>query len=163
MDHEVVFASDVPDCSSLRANVQVVMHARFVAEITRLHAIQVCGGRTVRELIDCDRIRRHTGRRGLVPEVVVPKKNQIANKLKPQQAHRGVLKKFIDNEISQQVHHDPVQGKGFDMLMKMGWKPGQALGQYEQGIIEPVAANGKRTLNNYGISYQPLTDGQIDR
>ncbi|CAO3597999.1 unnamed protein product [Absidia cylindrospora] len=33
----------------------------------------------------------------------------------------------------------PVQGKGYDMLRKMGWQSGQGVGMHQQGIVEPLA------------------------
>jgi predicted component of type VI protein secretion system len=85
-----------------------------------------------------------------------------------QQRLEGV--KDIDTQRQQEQHYDritmdtPVQGKGQQMLQKLGWQPGQALGKdQDQGIkvpIRPVAQTSKQglgsstfaTLNSHPIS-----------
>jgi len=50
------------------------------------------------------------------------------------------------------------RNKGFKMLKKMGWKPGQSLGKRSSGMLEPIAVTlklDKSGLGNHDDSYSP--------
>ncbi|ORZ18924.1 hypothetical protein BCR42DRAFT_411857 [Absidia repens] len=62
----------------------------------------------------------------------------------------------INNEPDAVDLETPVQGKGYDMLRKMGWQSGQGMGMNQQGIVEPLAP--KSTPNERaGLGAQNLS------
>ena len=48
---------------------------------------------------------------------------------------------------------DPVTSKGYQMLIKMGWQPGTALGKRKDGLLEPISLNnGRFSKSGLGIA-----------
>jgi hypothetical protein len=57
----------------------------------------------------------------------------------------------LPQQVGANAPHIDDSNIGHRMLMKMGWKEGQALGEHEDGITEPVQAMTKKGRKGLGL------------
>ena len=76
---------------------------------------------------------------------LMKKKTEIETKLKQSSV------KYIEEEKREAGLSSAITStnKGFEMLMKMGYKPGQGIGKTESGMTEPIGVEVK--LNRHGL------------
>lgn len=92
-------------------------------------------------------IHRHADKRELE---LLKKKVEMQAKLKGRKSLKVTEEEKREEGLSVAISND---NKGFEMLMKMGYKPGQGLGKMGSGISEPIAVNVK--ANRSGLGEKP--------
>ncbi|KAM0729205.1 G patch domain-containing protein 11 [Formica fusca] len=89
-------------------------------------------------------IHRHSDRREFA---LMKKKSEIESKLKEQnKSIRVVEAEKREEGLSSAITST---NKGFGMLMKMGYKPGQGIGKTQSGIVEPIPVEVR--TNRHGL------------
>ncbi|XP_015592305.1 G patch domain-containing protein 11 [Cephus cinctus] len=93
-------------------------------------------------------IHRHADKRELE---LLKKKAEIEARLKEKnKSVRAIEEEKREEGLSSAISSN---NKGFEMLMKMGYKPGQGIGKRETGISEPISVDVK--ANRFGLGKNP--------
>ncbi|XP_078052647.1 G patch domain-containing protein 11 [Augochlora pura] len=86
---------------------------------------------------------RHADKRKLD---LIKKKIEMETKMKEKNSVKHMEQEKREEGLSSAITSS---NKGFELLMKMGYKPGQGIGKTESGITEPIGLDVK--LNRHGL------------
>lgn len=89
-------------------------------------------------------IYRHADKRELE---LMKKKAEIEARLREKKATKNIEEEKREEGLSSAIGSS---NKGFEMLMKMGYKPGQGIGKTESGMKEPIGVEVKADRHGLG-------------